>query len=406
MKFIAGLILIIFCWLKTSSQSFEAEAAIPGIETDGFYRIFISPAINVYLNNDFSDIRIYDQQNREVPYLFQKGYTTNYPAQMYELEIVGNEHNPACCTLVMLHNSNLSPNNGITLVVKNPTVAKNAILMGSNDRQHWLTLKDWSNLQVSGIYEGTSEIRIADLPSSNYEFYFMRLNEALPTPLNIIRAGFYGKHTEILPRKIITTENASEKKTYVRLLFDTAQFVDKLEIKITGPKFYRRKATLSEKRIGKSKKRKQTVNYNPIQHFELTTKPITTVELPEIRTQELLLVIENEDNPPLTISTVKSFQVNRYLTAWLKKNDQYTIRFGQPDLKAPVYDLPFFKDSIPSQVKVLEAGEINKVKKIPPGRFETFFTTRTIIWIAIVVVILVLGFMSARLIRESGKAKD
>ncbi len=402
MKSTAALILIIFCWSKTSSQSFEAEATIPGVEADGFYRIFISPAINVYLNNDFSDIRIYDQRNQEVPYLLQNGYTMNYPGHIYEFEIVGNEHNPACCTLIMLRNSSLNPINGITLVVKNPTIAKNAIVLGSDDRQQWTTLKDASSLQASDLYEGTSEIKIADLPSSNCEFYFIRLNEASATPSNVIRAEFYGKQTEIVPRKIITSENASKKTTYVHLLFDTVQFVDKLSIKITEPKFYQRKTTLSARRIGK--KGKQSGDYNLIQHFELTTNPTTNLEFPEIRTQELLLVIENEDNPPLTISTVKSFQANRYLTAWLKQNDQYIIKFGQPELKAAVYDLPFFKDSIPNEVKVLEAGKI-KIKKTPKDGFQTFFTTRTIIWIAIVVVILLLGFMSARLIRESAKAK-
>jgi hypothetical protein len=141
--------------------------------------------------------------------------------------------------------------------------------------------------------------------------------------------------------------------------------------------------------------------YQHIQNFELTTGRKAIIELTKIRGQEYLIEIENQDNPPLNISSVKAFQLNRYLTAWLSKDTRYTIRFGQPTLKSPIYDLAFFKDSIPNDVKIIEPRDVQTLAKSDIIVQQSFFTNKNIIWAAIVVVMIILGYMSVKLIRES-----
>src|SRR3990170_1927011 len=254
-----SLILIFFC-AKASGQAFRAAASVPDIEEDGFYQLFISPEINLYLNNDFSDIRIYDQFNQEVPYLFQKG-----SRRFNDFEILIKKFELDCCTLLMLHNLDKAATDNIRLVIRNEVTAKEATLLGSNDRQNWFTLRDWFKLQVA-INQGFSEIKIVDIPNSNYEFFFLRFNDSTGAPLNVVKAGYNVTDPKIdlteIPLKIVTSNNIEEKKTYVRLLFDTLQFVDKVEIAVGGVKFFRRRATLSEKRIRKSKNGKSSEYYN------------------------------------------------------------------------------------------------------------------------------------------------
>lgn len=407
MKFLAFLILVI-CYGKASAQTFEAEATIPEIADDGFYSIFIPPRINVYLKDDFSNIRIYDQQNREVPYLIQEGFSAN-SNEFHEYEILLKNHTSGCCTLLMLRDSAETPINNIRLIIQNTAVTGEATLLGSNDRLNWFTLKDWFVLKKSKPQGETFEIKVTDFPKSNYEFYFLRFNDA-KEPLRILKAEYSMEYsmnenyTEIHPLKIVTSDSALEKKTYVHLLFDTLQFINKLEIAASGVKYFRRTATLFEKQIKKSKKGKPTEYYNSIKNFELTSEQPTTLELSDVRTQGLLVVIENDDNPSLTVSAVKSFQLNRYLIASLDKDNQYIISFGQPDLKPPVYDLTYFKDSIPKEKKVLEPKEIRIIERSDTFG-ETFFTSTTLIWAIIIVVILVLGFMSVKLVRESAEKR-
>ncbi len=56
-------------------------------------------------------------------------------------------------------------------------------------------------------------------------------------------------------------------------------------------------------------------------------------------------------------------------------------------------------------MKILEPGEIKILAKSGAETQETFFTDKNIIWGAIVVVMLILGYMSVKLIRESATVK-
>ena len=149
-------------------------------------------------------------------------------------------------------------------------------------------------------------------------------------------------------------------------------------------KYYRRHATLFEKRA-RTLNGKRTEYYNPIENFELTTGRKAIIELTDVRGQEFLIEIENEDNPPLVISSVEAFQLNRYLTTWLNKGTVHTIQFGQHTLNRPVYDLAFFKDSIPNEIKILKPGDVKILATSNASVQETFFTSQNIIWAAIVV---------------------
>ena len=250
--------------------------------------------------------------------------------------------------------------------------------MGSDDNQTWFSIKDHFILEAPLNNDGTHEIKIVGFPWSNYEFYQLKIKDSVNAPLNILKAGYYadqyadGKFT-VLPLKINSYDSAAQKKTYVNLLFNTIQFVDKLEIDVSGVRYYRRNARLFEKRVG-TRNGERTEYYNPIENFELTTGRKAIIDLMKVRGQEFLIEIENKDNPPLVISSVKGFQLNRYLTAWLNKDTRYTIQFGQAALSPPVYDLGFFKDSIPNDVEILEPGEIKILTKNRAETQETFFT--------------------------------
>ena len=403
------ILILLFYFVQSYSQSFKAEATLPPVEKDGFYSIFISPEINAHLNNGFSDIRIFDTKGREIPYLFQKELPVYHATYFSEYEILENESKPNCCTSLLLRNLSRTPINNIHLSIKNAEAQREASLLGSDDKQTWFAIKDHFILDAPRNNLETQEIKIVGFPWSNYEFYRLKIIDSTNAPLNILKAGYYteqssgGKFTS-LPVKINSYDSTRQKKTYVKLLFSTVQFVDKLEIDISGVKYYRRHATLFEKRA-RTLNGKRTEYYNPIENFELTTGRKAIIELTDVRGQEFLIEIENEDNPPLVISSVEAFQLNRYLTTWLNQGTVHTIQFGQHALNPPVYDLGFFKDSIPKEIKILKPGDVRILATSNASVQEAFFTSQNIIWAAIVVVMLILAYMSVKLIRESTTVK-
>jgi hypothetical protein len=140
---------------------------------------------------------------------------------------------------------------------------------------------------------------------------------------------------------------------------------------------------------------------NFIQELQLTSKHPTTVELSGRKVKELLLVVENDDNPSLDVDIHRAFQLDRYLTAFLKKDVDYTIKIGNDDLGSPVYDISFFEDKIPPNPPTIGIGKVVLLTKTTADATFTFFTSRVFIWIAIVLVIGILAIMSFRMLKET-----
>lgn len=405
-KFIVLIFVLASCHVY--GQSFEREASLAPVARDGFYNLLISPEISQHLNNDLSDIRIFDNQHKEVPYLLRVESPEYYAERFVEYEIVENQSKPRCCTSLMLRNASRTPINNIRLLIKNAEASREVSLLGSDDKKNWFSIKDNFILSAPQSTSATKEIEIVGFPWSNYEYYLLNIKDSTNAPLNILKAGYYegqssaGNFTT-LPLNVNAYDSA--KRTFVEITLNSLQILDKLEIDVSGVKYYRRHAVISEKRVRTEKNGKRTEYFSPIESFELTTGRKAIVELPHARAQHFRIEIANDDNPPLTISSIKAFQLNRYLAVWLTKDTPYTIQFGQPNLRPAVYDLSFFRDSIPKNIDIIEARDLKLLPTSSSAPAASFFTSKNIIWIAIVIVALVLGYMSIKLVRESANAK-
>ena len=411
MRLLIVLLFILASVKPVVSQKIIGEANVPKVEVDGFYRIFISPELSPYLNNEFTTLRIIDKLNKEVPYLFQKEIPTLYTQHFKEYQIVEKKQEKKCCTSLTLKNPDNQPINNISLSIKNAEVTKHATLLGSDDKQNWFALKQHFILDAIDNLNQTTEVKIIDFPLSNYNYYLLQIEDSTSAPLNILRAGYYeinseeGKYTEVSSFKKLMFDSAEQKKSFITITFDTIQVIDRISLSLTGAQYYLRKASLYVSRVRQSKKGATEHYYELLSEIELSSKQKSIIDLSGIMANQFLIVIENEDNPSLEIAELKTYQLNRYLTAWLKQHDHYKLSIGNADLLEPTYDLAFFKDNIPYQPSVLAIGAITIFQKVKPQLSTTFFTNQSIIWIAIIIVIIILGIMSVKLIKEASMAK-
>jgi hypothetical protein len=405
MKLIIGF-LVLYVSL-TLGQTFTAEAPIPTVKRKAFYRILLDPASLVYASPDFANLRITDNQNREVPYLLAEETPTFSTPQFKDYKIKSKTIEPNCCTSLILENATRKPINNISLIIKNAENNKEATLLGSDDKKTWYALKERFYLDAINGASQTFEIRILNFPLSNYTFLKLNINDSTSAPLNILRAGYYetqtmiGNYARIPSMTFTVADSVKQKQTWLSMRFDTAQLVDKLDLTITGQPYYLRQATLYHRENRKNKKGKSEAYNRFMQNIELTSTHSATILLYGEKVDHLILVIENNDNPPLQFASVEAWQLNRYLTAFLENDKAYWLKFGEVKMRQPVYDLSFFKDSIHSEPTVLKVGMIRRIgpaiKKPKPANF---FTSQAFIWSAIIGVAMVLTFMTVRMIRE------
>ncbi len=407
MRLLPGVFTFSVLW--SFGQTFTAEAPVPKVNSKGFYRILLDPATLVYASPDFANLRIIDDKNREVPYLLQEETPIFSTPQFKDYKIKSKSIEANCCTRLILENSTRQPISNISLIIKNAETSKSATLLGSDDQKIWYALKEKFFLDAINSQSQTFEIRILNFPLSNYAFLQLNINDSTSAPLNILRAGYYETQTTTgiyasVPSLIFSVaDSVKQKQTVLSMKFDTARVVDKLELSITGQTYYQRLATLYHRETRKNRKGK-TETYNRfIQSVELTSTHSATIILDGEKVEHLILVVENNDNPPLQFNSVEAWQLNRYLTAFLENDKEYWLKFGDDEMDRPVYDLTFFKDSIPSQPTVLKIGMIKQTgPKTKNPKPSNFFTSNLFIWSAIIGVAIVLSFMTYRMIQEKG----
>ena len=387
------------------AQPFHAESKLPPVTEDGFYRINLSPNISSHLNRGMTNVRIIDSKGKEVPYLFQQEQPSYQTTVFRNYSIVGKDQKSGCCTSLVLHNPESNPINNISLSIRNAEVKKQATLMGSDDKINWYALKEQFVISSISDQHNTSTIRIVDFPLSNYAYYKLDIEDSTSAPLNILAAGYYemmtedGKFTEVsvTSHKV---DSVGVKSSFLFLTFDTVRVTDKIVLSMKGAPYFLRKASILQKMHVKNKK-KDTFFYNELVQFTLTSKQPSTIELDRVRGNGFVIRIDNDDNPPLDVSSVQAFQLNRYLTAWLKKGERYSLNFGDESMDSPTYDIGYFKENIPEQVTILDASPVQEYSKTPEVAGAVFFTSRIVIWVAIISVIIVLGFMAIKMARET-----
>jgi hypothetical protein len=186
--------------------------------------------------------------------------------------------------------------------------------------------------------------------------------------------------------------------------------VDQLVFTIAAPSLYHRQATLYQKRESQGRRRRPKRDYQPVRHFVLAANQDNVLHLSGFRSQDFYVEIQNGDSPPLVLAKVLAYQLPTYLVAALKEGETYHLAFGSKDpIHLPAYDLSYFRDKIPRQIPTLRPREITLAagqEKQKGNPLNAFFTSRYLIWAALLVVIAFLGYMTYKMLKEAGKRRQ
>ena len=135
-------ILIIF-WLvcstfgTSSAQNFNYTIPVKAGFENRFYKIELRPEILSKAKSDLSDIRIFDEKNREIPYLLERNQATRNHQYFREYALLEKKSKPGVNTTLIVRNQSRNKINNLGILLKNTNVTKKASLSGSLDGQSW-----------------------------------------------------------------------------------------------------------------------------------------------------------------------------------------------------------------------------------------------------------------------------
>lgn len=142
--------------------------------------------------------------------------------------------------------------------------------------------------------------------------------------------------------------------------------------------------------------------------FRFSSDSINSITLRQsIKGTTFFLVVLDEDNQPLDITSTIAWQDTYYLTAWLEKGKHYVLKTGDPELTAPRYDLPHFAGKVPASIPTLVAGNITADPAVIPAQptpattdQPTWFRNKGWIWISIIGITILILLLTIRLLKD------
>lgn len=408
------ILLLLLLWLTHTSgsaqQAYTWHATVPAPAQKGYHSILLTPEVTGRLAADLSDIRLYDAQQQEVPYLLRTEESLRQSQLFRPYSILQYQRQSGGLSELLIENPQQRKISNLSLLIKNADVQKQVSLSGSDNREDWYVLKAHDVLHAISSTENTAKMKLLEFPLNDYRYLRLQLNDSASAPLNILQAGYYDTQTEAgkyaaIPVQISRTDSTATRQTYIRLRFAQPAYPEQLELEITAPDLYLRHGHVLSDRPATTGKRRSRPTEAAITRvpFTLSSNEPARIQLPRHRVQQLTIVIENEDNPPLNIAQVTPLQLNRYLVAKLEEGEAYTLYFGNEDAAAPVYDLRFFSDSIPANLPVLTPINVQAVVRQKEGGI---LSSKLLVWAAIGLVVAGLGYMTVRLLNEMNREKQ
>ena len=381
------------------AQDFTASTTINVVPKSGFYKINITPQLSSHLKFDFSDFRIYDNKGEQVQYVLDRKNTFINGLNFIEFPIISNVVNEKKNTILIIENKNY-PNNvsQISLLLQNSSVSRNAKISGNNDNAGWFIIANSINISQENETIESYYVNKISIAKSNYKYFKIEIDNKKEDPYNILKAGINVENNN----KVVTVYNqnptlkfiqkdSSDKKTYINVSNENSFLVNKISTFFSGPKFYNRTLEINYKRQN---------NIASSQSKTIKSNSLNVLEINVGKEKSFQLVIDNNDNPPLKLDSLITYQIEHHVIAYLEQGKQYQILAENNLAQKPNYDLEKFNDIIPAIIDSIGFGEIKTIDKTKPVEKQK---NSYWLWIAIATAILVMGLLTKSLLADMKK---
>lgn len=370
-------------------------------QSGGFSLVELDREVMERVQNNFHDLRIAGAQGQELPYqLLQPGRQTEEGYTVSLLDNVIRENEFSAITLDLQRQA---ITNKIYLDVSfNQDFLREVILEGSNDNQAW------SVISKDRIFFVAPDTRDTELTYQDASFRYLRvvIDSKGQKPLTI-----HGARAALRPVEVRTANqlngngfNSKNLKTTTEIIIDLGvkgYLVDYLEVATPNQNFNRQVEIYDSS--------------NGTEWRSIGMERLYQYKWPGYEAKEnkifvssmvgryIKLVITNQDSPPLEITNVTALGSHPTLLVDLQPGSN-TLWYGNPDAKAPNYDLAGFSQYVnQTNLPVLKLGPEQTNQSYVPEPKPWSESNRWLLNAAIIASALVLGVIILRTMKGKGQ---
>ncbi len=315
-------------------QHFEATAP-------GLVKLSLPPATLDAARPSLEDLRLYDSAGVEVPYLIERPKPVakvNRAAKAFQVSV------DSATTVLTLETGLAQPLDGVTLESPADNFLKAVQIDGSVDGQRWQPIAQ--GLPIFRQPSGASQLQLA-VPAGVWPWLRLIINDRRSRPIPFTGARVSAAAVEPVPVDVIPVTSAGryESPGETRLTLNLgAANLDLAAIEIDTPEpLFTRSVTVAVPQVTETMVREQTLAHGVIYRVAVEGQPISSnLTVPveaAARSRELLLVIKNQDSPPLPITAVRAERRPVFLVFLARSAGTYHVLTGNRRCAPPNYDL-------------------------------------------------------------------
>ena len=309
------------------------------IPAKGLVRVNVPAATLDAAQPGLEDLRIVDSTRNQVPYLIER-LLPDPESTLQPTEFRSTIENGA--TRLVLKTGTSAPVVGVSLETPATRFMKAVDVEGSNDETTWTKLAGGDSLFQ--LPNGATKLRVS-LPAGAWQFLRVTIDDLGSPPVPFTGAQLHKARTTAPAEAVaVTVKSRDESPGTTRLALDLGAAnltLGSLRIESNEPVFTRA-VTLAVPEVGDDGIRERNIANAVIYRVNVNGKNEARLEIPlesQIRTRELLVLIRNEDSPPISIDTVRADRRLVRLTFFANQPGQYSLLSGNTQCDAPRYDL-------------------------------------------------------------------
>ena len=374
------------------------KAGLPVVEKSDYYNIELNQEL---IGAGLKHLKITDENGREVPYFIRSDNPIREISNFENFNLKNNSIKDSL-NIIIVDNQTLENLNRFCIVIQQADTKKQVYIRGSNDLKQWYIVKQQTEAPVFSKQQGeNTEMLIIDFPQGNYRYYEITLCNEQKNPLEVMKVGkiknsnLYGNFTEIDPGKILMVNNDNNKNTLISFPDLKHKYcINKIDFFIKNKPDYYRQATLID-----------SISYNR-ERFDLSSGKDNTLLINDfLITPQTFIIIENRNNPPVVVDSIKIFGLCRYACIYLEAGKKYQLELNEDYNISTTYDIEHFRDEIPVDITVLKIENLQDydMPETNTQRELSLIEKPVFLWSVIVIVGVFLVFVCFRMIREMKK---
>ena len=350
--------------LTTNEWRYRQTVDVPIV---GLIRVELPPATLNVARAGLEDLRVLDPAGNEVPYHIDRPAPQAGSVRAPKTFRTAVDAENQTTTIIMEIGVDAGPVVGVSLETPATSFLKPARVEGSRDGENWQEL-----ITGQPIFKQSSgaENRLITLDKTAHRFFRITLDDrrAPPVPITGAQLHTLGLEAPLKEAREVAIKSCDESPGVTRLALDLGAAnlpIALLRIETSAPLFTRN-VTFAVPEVKDEEIRERMLGQAVIYRVDIDGKNNARLEIPieqQIRSRELILLIRNDDSPPLAISCAWSQQRLTRLCFFAREPGQYSLFSGNAQCAAPRYDLAALASQL--QTKTILTRQPSRLEENP-----------------------------------------